>query len=113
VWDPAEAVGPWSALAGVQVHGYEIHHGRTEALTNDLSATPTWPVLHDALGQPLGWRRGSVLGLYLHGLFEDDAVMRALFGADAPSLDRVMDGLADFIDLHLGPATLSGLLEPA
>ena len=43
-------------------------------------------------------RAGNVLGLYLHGLFEDPAVLQALFGATARTLDSVFDGLADFID---------------
>jgi adenosylcobyric acid synthase len=96
----------WSALAQVAARGYEIHHGRTEA----LSAAAV-PVLHDEQGRCLGWRQGQIMGVYLHGLFESDAVLRALLGADAPSLDRVMDGLADFIDQHFDAGTLMRLLQ--
>ena len=96
----------WHALAGVAVGGYEIRHGRTEALSTDAQ-----PVLHDGQGQCLGWRQGAVLGVYLHGMFESDAVLRALLGAGAPSLDRVMDGLADFVDQHFEPGALLRLLE--
>ena len=37
----------------------------------------------------------------------------ALFGAQAPTLENVFDGLADFIDTHLGPQQLRALLAPA
>ena len=60
----------------------------------------------------LAWQSaaGNVLGLYLHGLFEDPAALHALFGATAPTLDSVFDGLADFIDRHFGPGVLPGLI---
>ena len=52
-----------------------------------------------------------MLGVYLHGLFEDPAVLHALFGAAAPTLDTVFDGLADFIDTPLSsPACCSALI---
>jgi adenosylcobyric acid synthase len=72
--------------------------------------------LTDAAGEPIGWQagpRGNVLGLYAHGLFESPDVLRALFGARVRTLDAVFDGLADFIDTHLGPAALLRLLQPA
>jgi adenosylcobyric acid synthase len=37
-------------------------------------------------------------------------VMRALFGAEARSLDSVFDGLADFVDRHFVPGSLFSLL---
>ncbi len=104
--------GPWAALSGVPVAGYEIHHGRTAphaamAAAGDLAR----PVLPGGLG----WQNaaGNVLGVYLHGLFEDAAVLHALFGARAPTLDAVFDGLADFVDRHFEPGVLQGLLDPA
>jgi adenosylcobyric acid synthase len=94
----------WGALAGVSVAGYEIHHGQTRAV--DTSA-------HAVLPEGLGWcnARGNVLGLYLHGLFEDPAVLRALFGASAPTLDVVFDGLADYIGTHFAPGVLDALVQ--
>jgi len=68
-------------------------------------------VLFDSRGAAVGWQQGSVLGLYVHGLFESAAVLRALFGTGARSLDSVFDGLADFVDLHFEPGTLPSLLK--
>ncbi|MEO5669689.1 MAG: cobyric acid synthase [Ramlibacter sp.] len=96
--------GAWAALSGLAVRGYEIHHGRTSQHPAMAAAPPVLP------GE-LGWRNaeGNVLGIYLHGMFEDAGVLRALFGAAAPTLDSVFDGLADFIDSHFEPGVLAGL----
>jgi len=66
-------------------------------------------VLPDALG----WqnRSGNVLGLYLHGIFEDPAVLQALFGATTPTLDSVFDGLADYIGQHFEAGFLDALVQ--
>ncbi len=106
----------WSALAEVQVSGYEIHHGQT---TQHSAMATAGDVAVAVLPDGLGWRnaRGNVLGLYLHGLFEDAAALQALFGTQlqgpVPTLDTVFDGLADFIDEHFAPGVLAGLLASA
>ena len=105
-----ELTGVWSALSGVAMHGYEIHHGQTAehtamAAAGDRAAA----VMPDALAWQNG--AGNVLGLYLHGLFEDPAVLHALFGATARTLDAVFDGLADFIDTHFAPGVLPSLID--
>jgi adenosylcobyric acid synthase len=99
--------GPWAALSGVRAAGYEIHHGRT-------AQHPAMAPAVAALPHGLGWTNaaGNVLGVYLHGLFEDPAVLHALFGAGAPTLDSVFDGLADFIDLHFDRGVLASLAVP-
>ena len=60
----------------------------------------------------MGWQNaaGNVLGIYLHGMFEDPVVLQALFGASVPTLDSVFDGLADFAALHFEPGFLDGLV---
>jgi len=68
--------------------------------------------LRDDAGAAVGWQQGSVLGLYAHGLFEQPALLRALFGAEVQTLDAVFDGLADFIDRHFQPDYLMQLLQP-
>ncbi len=98
--------GPWQALAGVSASGYEIHHGRTHATSQAARA-----VLHDGHGQCLGWQQGSVMGLYLHGLFEAEGPLHALLGGHVTSLDRVMSGLAEHVDRHFEPGALMNLLK--
>ena len=46
------------------------------------------------------------------GLFEDPRVLHALFGAAAPTLDTVFDGLADFLATHVEPGLLDQLIAP-
>ncbi len=102
--------GPWAALSAVPVQGYEIHHGQTQAHPAMLAAGA---VLHEAM-PALAWQNGDgqVLGTYLHGLFENPAVLQALFGAQVPTLESVFDGLADYIGQHFSPGALAGLIDP-
>lgn len=102
--------GPWAALSGVAVRGYEIHHGQT-AEHPAMAAAGDRAVA--VMPDELAWqnRGGNVLGLYLHGLFEDPAALQALFGVAARTLDAVFDGLADHIDSHFEPGLLRSLIE--
>jgi adenosylcobyric acid synthase len=104
-----ELVGPWSALTGVAVTGYEIHHGQT---AQHPAMAAAGDVAREVL-PGLGWQNtaGNVLGVYLHGLFEDPAVLHALFGASTPTLDTVFDGLADFIEQHFEADLLRQLIQ--
>ena len=102
--------GPWSALSGVDVAGYEIHHGQT-------AQHPAMAAKGDVAREVipgLAWQNaaGNVLGCYLHGLFEDPRVLHALFGASAPTLESVFDGLADFLQTHVEPGVLDALIQP-
>jgi adenosylcobyric acid synthase len=102
--------GAWAALSNVGVHGYEIHHGQTAEHSAMAAAGDH---AQAAMPDGLAWQNaaGNVLGVYLHGLFEDPAVLHALFGAAAPTLDAVFDGLADVIDAHFAPGVLSSLID--
>ena len=97
--------GAWASLSGIEVSGYEIHQGQT-------AQHPGMAPAREALPDALGWQnaQGNVLGLYLHGLFEDPAALHALFGERARTLDDVFDGLADFIDPRFPAGALPGLI---
>jgi adenosylcobyric acid synthase len=101
---------PWATLAGVHVAGYEIHHGQTQ---QHQGLADAGDVALEVLAGGLGWQnaRGNVLGLYLHGLFEDAGVLQALFGVDVATLDSVFDGLADFCEQHFEPGVLASLIN--
>lgn len=106
----ARCHGAWSPLSGLTVAGYEIHHGcsapHPAMLANGARLFEVLP--------GLAWQNasGNVLGLYLHGLFENDTVLQALLGAQAPGLHTVFESLADVVARHLGAAALQRLIEP-
>jgi adenosylcobyric acid synthase len=88
-------------LSRVAVTGYEIHHGQTQAIRNDvIEVIPE-----------LAWcnTNGNVLGIYLHGLFENSSVLQALWGSHSQSLDAMFDGLADFLEAHMQAGLLTKL----
>jgi len=100
--------GAWAALAGVPATGYEIHHGQT-------AQHPAMAAKGDVAREVIpgiAWQNpaGNVLGVYLHGLFEDAAVLHALFGAQVPTLDSVFDGLAGFLGSSFTPGVLDALV---
>jgi adenosylcobyric acid synthase len=101
--------GAWAALNGVSVTGYEIHHG-VSSVRADLFAGKAKPGA--VLPVDLAWQNteGNVLGVYVHGLFEDAAVLQALFGASTCTLESVFDEMAQFIETHFLPGTLQQLI---
>ncbi len=103
-----ELRGVWSALSGVAVSGYEIHHGQTQAHTAMAAAGQ---VAHEVMPR-LAWQNqaGNVMGAYLHGLFEDPAVLQALFGTQTPTLETVFEGLANYLNKHMPTEVLHSLI---
>jgi adenosylcobyric acid synthase len=88
---------PWTVLGGRSVSGYQIRHGRTETIG---------PVA-EALPGALGFVAGAVLGVYLHGLFEQPELVAALVGEPPPrSLEQAFDELADAVEANLDIAAL-------
>jgi adenosylcobyric acid synthase len=100
--------GVLSALSGIELSGYEIHHGQTSA-HKDMLAKGI--VVHE-IAANLAWQNnsGSVTGMYLHGLFENPAVLKTLFGAETVTLESVFDGLADFLEQHMSADVLRKLI---
>jgi adenosylcobyric acid synthase len=100
-----ELAGPWAPLSHLAVRGYEIHQGQTMQHAGMAAGRV-------ALPDGLGWQnaQGNVLGVYLHGLFEDAGVLQALFGAQARTLDSVFDGLADIVERYFDAGVLPGLV---
>jgi adenosylcobyric acid synthase len=101
--------GFWEPLSGLDFDGYEIHHGVTAAAAEH----PDLATMRPALAGGGGWQRGPLLALYPHGLFETARIIKALFGAEARTLDEVMEGLADFIDERFARGTLLSYLDGA
>ena len=100
--------GVLSALSGLAVSGYEIHHGQT-TVHKDMAANGAG--VHEVAAN-LAWQNdsGNVTGIYLHGLFENPEVLKALFGAKTITLESVFDGLADFLSQHMSTETLQKLI---
>lgn len=105
--------GVWRAVSGVAVSGYEIHQGRTKMLSD--SVVGRQPAALAVLPDGLGWcnAAGNVLGIYLHGIFENDALLQVLFGQSARPLTSVFDGLADHLEASFRAGFLMGLLRRA
>ena len=102
----AATSGPWSRLSGVRARGYEIRHGQTTP--SDSSQVSV--ALRNGQGDAIGWQKGPVLGVCVHGLFESPAVLNALFNAGPRTMDSVFDGLTDFVDRHFEAGALAGLI---
>ena len=89
----------------------------TGVQTCALPISKAGDIAQAVLPNDLGWvnTQGNVMGVYLHGLFEDAAALQALFGAQlqgpVPTLETVFDGLADYIDAHFEPGVLQDLLN--
>ncbi|WP_313070121.1 cobyric acid synthase [Melaminivora sp.] len=96
--------GAWQALAGVEVLGYEIHHGQT-------AQHPAMAAKGDVARElipGLAWQNvaGNVLGVYLHGLFENAGVLQALLGGSAQTLDAAFERMAEGVGQWFDPQAL-------
>ncbi|MFQ5538242.1 MAG: cobyric acid synthase [Gemmatimonadota bacterium] len=103
-------------IGGVQVDGYEIHHGRTTALGEE---TEVWMVDREDPDRVLGFRRGKVFGTYLHGIFSSDAFRRAWLrdlgvssesGRGRGSLDEALDLAAEAVEEAIGLERLEAIV---
>jgi adenosylcobyric acid synthase len=91
---------PWRALNGARIGGYEIRHGETAATGAIVEALPG--------GR--GFAAGSVLGISIHGLFEDSETVSTLLGArPGRPLEAVFEKLADLVEERLDMDELARL----
>lgn len=99
------------SASGRKVHGYEIHHGHTKPLAEELRVA-----LRDNEGNPLGYMRadGRVWGTYLHGLFDADEFRRWFI--DQLRMDKGLSPLEDVqvrFDLEDAIDHLAGVVREA
>ncbi|MGE4375836.1 MAG: cobyric acid synthase [Burkholderiaceae bacterium] len=104
------ATGAWAPLAGVPVAGYEIHSGQT---AQHPAMAAKGDVARELIPH-IAWQNaaGNVLGVYLHGLFEDAGVLQALFGTQAPTLEAAFERLADEVERAFAPGVLEAFIGP-
>ncbi|HEY1486574.1 MAG TPA: cobyric acid synthase [Micromonosporaceae bacterium] len=112
-----------TAYGGVEVHGYEIHHGLVSDA--DPGLTP-WIRTNDGVGE--GAAAGGVFGTHWHGVLESDEFRRSFLvdvaaragrGGFTPApdttyarrRDRTLDLLGDLIDENLDTGALWRLIE--
>ena len=88
--------GAWQALSGVSASVYEIHHGQTAVRADMLAEGDT--VFEAVPGLLWLGANSAVMGCYWHGLFENSAVVQALWGAQTISLEQVFANLAQGVD---------------
>jgi adenosylcobyric acid synthase len=119
--------GGWARLAGLDVAGYEIRHGETVPAAGGETGADDRPLSEVPAGEEpagtatvaalpggLGWARGPVLGVYLHGLLEDPAVVEAVLGRRPErSLDDAIDELTDRVMAHLDVQLVNCLASSA
>ena len=80
--------GPFAALEGRRVQGYEIRNGETTPRADCGVATAD-----------RAFAAGCVLGVTAHGVLSDPSLLAALFGQRPPrDLERVFDDLADLVE---------------
>ena len=102
---------PWAALSGLGVDGYEIHFGETCPV--DPASADLRPALTaSGTADTIGWQCGSVLGTYVHGLFENPSLVSALMGGASCLPGINFDAMADHVERSFVPGFLESLIDP-
>jgi len=86
---------PWQWLSETEVDGYEIHFG--ESTSDTLK-----PVLENGLA----YAEGNILGTYVHGLFENDLLLKRLSPDSSFNLDSTLDLVSEQVIKNINPVWL-------
>jgi adenosylcobyric acid synthase len=105
--------GFWGPLSDLAVAGYEMHLGRTAASDRAPPGALRAVLRAEESGDVLGWQAGSVLAVYLHGLFEDPRVLRMVLGSTPPRSQLDFDRMADHVEASFLPGALDALAGAA
>jgi len=107
--------GPYDILP---IRGYEIHHGQTRTVTVKsevarFDTTLLFPFMRNNAGEALGYWKDSVMGTYIHGVFDNDHFRTAFLNMlrrrkslplqeirQAPQIDRELQKLADLVEAN-------------
>ena len=96
--------GPWNFFSGLSLIGYEIHHGETSQIDKPDFSGGLCELLPG-----IGWTNteGNVMGIYIHGLFEEEQVITRAFGDSSQPLDSVFEKLSE----HFEKNSANGLMR--
>ncbi len=100
----SEFDGAWSFFSGLRVTGYEIHHGETSEIE---TSEPARRLLELVPGVAWINIQGNVMGIYIHGLFENEQVIMHALGDGSSPLDSVFETLSE----HLKKNSANGLMQ--
>ena len=110
-------IGPFAALHGTPIHGYEIHMGRSQPIS--LTTPALCQVGHslDRHADGALTAAGRIWGTYLHGLFDNDALRHAWLrslgwqgNGQLFSRQLAYNRLAEHVRAHLDMATLQRII---
>jgi adenosylcobyric acid synthase len=94
--------GHWRPLNGLTVDTYQIRHGRTAATGSVTEVLP----------EGMGFARGNVVAVSLHGIFENSPVVAALFGETVDThalLESSFEAASAALEEHLDMARIERL----
>ena len=82
-------------------------------MVTETAAPAAGCVLEREPAHPIGWQRGPILALYLHGVLEDSALLAALTGTMPLSAGIAFDAMADHVERSFVPGSLESLAGAA
>lgn len=122
----SEITGDLQMISGVNIHGYEIHMGKT-TINNDIGNSFASISEAESESKPDGFMIGTIFGTYVHGIFDSEpfveAVIKTLFKQKGLDFDQVKsvdmkmhkeqqyDKLADTIRKNMNMELIYKILE--